>query len=103
MDTITPSQLRERFDRFQYERLGARGRLLIGMAGVVLLLLFVWYVAGRDTKPKGPPPAPVHVAIVHRQSVDVVEHTIGTVLAQSTVNITAQVSGQLMVADFKEG
>ena len=103
MDTRTPSQFRQTFDRFQYDRFGPRGRLFFGIAVVVGVLLLGWYFVHRNAGPKGSPPAPVHVATVHRQNVDIVEHTIGTVLAESTVNITAQVSGQLMVADFKEG
>jgi len=103
MDTRTPSQFRQTFDRFQYDRFGPRGRLFLGIAAVAGVLLLGWYLAHRSSGPKGAPPAPVHVATVHRQNVDIVEHTIGTVLAESTVNITAQVSGQLMVADFKEG
>ena len=33
----------------------------------------------------------------------VVEHTIGTVVANSTVQMTARVQGQLIKAYFKEG
>jgi len=103
MDTRTPSQFRQTFERFHYDRFGPRGRLFFGIAAVAGVLLLGWYLAHRNSGPKGPPPAPVHVATIHRQNIDIVEHTIGTVLAESTVNITAQVSGQLMVADFKEG
>ncbi len=31
------------------------------------------------------------------------EHTIGTVVANATVNVTSQVAGQVMKADFQEG
>jgi multidrug efflux system membrane fusion protein len=49
------------------------------------------------------PPPPVIVATAASRNVTVVEHTIGTVIANSTVQITARVSGQLLSASFKEG
>src|SRR5262245_60101068 len=71
---------------------GARARLFIGIGAIVLVVLGVWrLVGGSGSKPAVPLP-PVHVAIAQVRDVDVVEHTVGTVLAQSTVNITAQVS-----------
>ncbi len=85
------------------DRIGPRERLLIGIVGTLGILTLGWYFFGSDSKPPHKPAAPVHVAIAQKKNVDVFEHTIGTVLAQSTVNITAQVSGQLMVAEFKEG
>ncbi|MGC9953006.1 MAG: efflux RND transporter periplasmic adaptor subunit [Rhizomicrobium sp.] len=48
-------------------------------------------------------PPPVIVATAVFRNVTVVEHTIGTVVANSTVQVTARVSGQLMSASFKEG
>ena len=48
-------------------------------------------------------PAPVHVAIAESRNVPVVVHTIGNVLANSTVTIKSQVDGPLVSAGFKEG
>jgi multidrug efflux system membrane fusion protein len=45
----------------------------------------------------------VIVATAASRNVTVVEHTVGTVVANSTVQITARVSGQLLSASFKEG
>ncbi len=43
------------------------------------------------------------VAAVTRSDVTVTEHTLGTVVANATVQITARVTGQMMSAAFKEG
>ena len=48
-------------------------------------------------------PPPVEVGAVRTQDLSVHAHTIGTVLADATVNVTSQVAGQLLRADFKEG
>jgi len=47
--------------------------------------------------------APVRVATATTHDVPIEVHTIGTVLANSTVNIKAQVVGQMVSAKFKEG
>lgn len=82
---------------------GSRTRLLLGIGAIGLILFVVWrLVGGYGSKPAAPAP-PVNVAAVQIHDVDVVEHTVGTVLAESTVNVTAQVSGQLITANFREG
>jgi multidrug efflux system membrane fusion protein len=47
--------------------------------------------------------APVRVATAERRDMAVIERTIGTVVANSNVSITARVTGQLQTANFKEG
>jgi len=47
--------------------------------------------------------APVKVAIAHQREMKVIERTIGTVVANSSVSVTARVQGQLTKAFFKEG
>ena len=47
--------------------------------------------------------APVRVSHAERRDMAVVEHTIGTVVANSSVQVTARVQGQLLAAYFKEG
>jgi multidrug efflux system membrane fusion protein len=64
----------------------------------LLYLLF-----GGTGNRKAPPPPPVIVGTAARRNVTVVEHTIGTVVANSVVQVTARISGQLMSAPFKEG
>jgi len=52
----------------------------------------------------GPSPAaPVRVAEVARRDMAVVRYTPGTVIANTTVQITARVQGVLDAANFKEG
>jgi multidrug efflux system membrane fusion protein len=53
--------------------------------------------------PRGPQAAPVRVATAGMRDVPVVVRTIGTVLANSVVNIKSQIDGPLMTANFKEG
>jgi multidrug efflux system membrane fusion protein len=47
--------------------------------------------------------APVKVALAHQREMAVIERTIGTVVANSSVSVTARVQGQLVKAFFKEG
>jgi len=53
--------------------------------------------------PRGPQAAPVRVATADVRDVPVVVRTIGTVLANSVVNIKSQIDGPLLTANFKEG
>jgi multidrug efflux system membrane fusion protein len=57
--------------------------------------------AGRGNRPNAAPP--VRVAAAESRDVPVTVHTIGTVLANSVVNIKSQVDGPLLSAHFKEG
>ena len=52
---------------------------------------------------RGPQAAPVRVATAGVRDVAVVNRTIGTVLANSIVNVKSQVDGPLLSANFKEG
>jgi len=56
----------------------------------------------RGGRGAGPAP-PVRVALAEARDVPVTVHTIGTVLANSVVNIKSQVDGPLLEAHFKEG
>ena len=82
-----------------------RGRTYaIGGAALLLALGGFWYF----THSSAPPPrrvmaAPVQVAPVEVRSMSVVERTIGTVLANSTVSVNARIQGQMVKAAFKEG
>src|SRR2546423_5975693 len=59
--------------------------------------------AGRAVRGGAGGLAPVRVAVAEVRDVSVRVHTIGTVLANSTVVIKSQVDGPLMAAFFKEG
>jgi len=80
-------------------------KYLIGGAALVLALGGFWYFthAGNGAKPKRNLAAPVKVAPVEQRSMAVIERTIGTVVANSTVSVNARVQGQLTKAFFKEG
>lgn len=53
--------------------------------------------------PRGPQAAPVRVATAGMRDVPVVVRTIGTVLANSVVNIKSQIDGPLLQTNFREG
>ncbi|HEU4550523.1 MAG TPA: efflux RND transporter periplasmic adaptor subunit [Rhizomicrobium sp.] len=80
-------------------------RVLMGAVGLVLVLGGFWYWnhEGDSADPHRVLAAPVHVAAVSKATMPVVERTIGTVIANSTVLINTRVQGQLVKAYFKEG
>ncbi len=82
-----------------------RTRLIMSILGIVAAIALVWYVVGRFTAAPTPhvPPAPVRVGQAIRKTVVVSEHTVGTILANATVQVTAQVQGQIVSVAFKEG
>ncbi len=97
-------------DRELRAREGAAGgyparRFLVGGLALILVLggYYYWSHSGTETARRGPIAAPVRVAPVSQRDMPVVEHTIGTVVAYSTVSVTARVQGQLTQAYFKEG
>jgi len=101
----TFESLPERVQRLPraFWRLDTRTRWIIGAAAAAVVLALLWLVlGGGSAKHKALPPA-VIVAAATSKTVTVVEQTIGTVVANSTVQVTARVSGQLMSAPFKEG
>ncbi|MGH6877259.1 MAG: efflux RND transporter periplasmic adaptor subunit, partial [Rhizomicrobium sp.] len=53
--------------------------------------------------PKSAPPPPVSVALVQERNIAGFAHSIGNVVAVSTVQVTALVTGQLMSTGFAEG
>jgi multidrug efflux system membrane fusion protein len=87
-----------------FGRLSLRTRLIaVVVAAAAALGLLAYLLFGGTGSRRVAPAAPVIVATAASRNVTVVEHTIGTVLANSTVQVTARVSGQLMAANFKEG
>ncbi|HEY4274713.1 MAG TPA: efflux RND transporter periplasmic adaptor subunit [Rhizomicrobium sp.] len=84
---------------------GSARRFLLGGIALVAVLggYYYWSHAGNKAPARRPMAAPVHVAAVVQRDMEVVEHTIGTVVANSTVSVTARVQGQLTKAYFKEG
>jgi multidrug efflux system membrane fusion protein len=84
---------------------GGRGRTLaIGGAALALILGGFWYFTHSSAPPvRRVQAAPVKVAAVDIANMPVVERTIGTVMANSTVQINARIQGQMIKAYFKEG
>ncbi|HWA91734.1 MAG TPA: efflux RND transporter periplasmic adaptor subunit [Rhizomicrobium sp.] len=74
----------------------------IAAAGIAIAA-GLWLLLSPKPVEKKKPLAPVIVATAQRQDVRVVEHTIATVLAENTVQLGAQVTGQLTRANFHEG
>ncbi|HEY4940557.1 MAG TPA: efflux RND transporter periplasmic adaptor subunit [Rhizomicrobium sp.] len=83
-------------------RASSRTWLILGIAAVAVLGYAAWRIFGGPSAPQRPVP-PVLVAAVQRQDMTIAERTIGTVVANATVQLTARVQGQLLRANFKEG
>src|SRR5258708_1647011 len=84
---------------------GGRGRTFaIGGVALVLALGGFWYFSHNTAPPaRRNVAAPVKVATVEKGNMAVIERTIGTVLANSTVSVNAPIQGQMIKAYFKEG
>jgi multidrug efflux system membrane fusion protein len=87
------------------EHVGHTRTYVIGGVALALVLGGFWYFThgGDAPKAKRNLAAPVKVAPVEVRDMAVIEHTIGTVIANSTVQVNARVNGQLTKAFFKEG
>lgn len=72
---------------------------------LALVLAGYWYVSGRSDSgaDKKGAAAPVRVAHVEKRDMAVVERSLGTVVANTLVQVTARVQGTLDIANFKEG
>jgi len=86
-------------------RLSRRARWSLYGLGLVLLLAIAWpFIAGLlAPKKRAPLPPPVKVATAQRRDVSVMANTIGTVVSPAMVQITAQITGKLLAANFREG
>jgi membrane fusion protein, multidrug efflux system len=85
-------------------RTSPRWRLIAAVAAAILIALIAWRIfsSGSGGPPQMPPP-PVRVATAQTQNVTVQGHTIGTIVANATVQVTSRVEGQLVAAHFREG
>jgi multidrug efflux system membrane fusion protein len=86
-------------------RLGTRSRWIVYGLGAAILLFVAWELVAPlfATKKKPPPAPPVKVATAVRKDITVTQNTIGTVVSPAMVQVTAQVTGKLLVANFREG
>jgi multidrug efflux system membrane fusion protein len=86
-------------------RMPSRKTLLVGGALLVLVLGGYWYLNSRDAGAgeKRGNLAPVRIALVEQRDMAVVERSLGTVVANTLVQLSARVQGTLERANFKEG
>ena len=83
--------------------LSQHARWAIWGVGIVVALATAWYFLAPSPKKKAPPAPPVKVGTAQRHDIVVTQNTIGTVVSPAMVQITAQVTGQLLAANFHEG
>jgi membrane fusion protein, multidrug efflux system len=85
--------------RFGRKRVYIAGAILV----VLLVLLLVRAIALRQKPPPPPLPRPALVAKVLSKDVPIYLDEIGTCAAYETVQVQAQISGQIMTRDFQDG
>lgn len=99
----TESPVRERVDHPE-RRVGRTPLYLIGGAILIVALVLVLRGAGGKKKTTAtPPPRPVEVVSVIQQDVPLYLDEIGTTAAFETVQVQAQVSGQIIAREFQDG
>ncbi len=78
---------------------------IVGGSLLVSVLAGYWYFNGQSGSggEKRSAAAPVRVATVEKRDMAVVERSLGTVVANTLVQVTARVQGTLDSANFKEG
>ena len=85
-------------------RFGRKRVKIIGsVIALVVLLLLVRAFVGRQKPPPPPAPRTVEVAKVIQQDVPLYLDEIGTCTAFETVQVQAQVSGQITARNFQDG
>lgn len=87
------------------QRVGGKRRLYVigGIAGAIVLFLLVRSIGGGKKESPAPPPRPVAVAKVTTKDVPLYLDEIGTCAANESVQIQAQVSGQIIARNFDDG
>ena len=98
MQVPPPTSDREAPTHVSREGGSSARRYLIGGIALIAVLggYYYWSHAGNNAPRRALPPAPVRVTNVMQRDMQVVEHTIGTVVANSMVSVTARVQGQLI-------
>ena len=79
--------------------------LIVGGGMLALVLAGYWYFNARSDSgaDKRSAAAPVRITHVEKRDMAVVERSLGTVVANTLVQVVARVTGTLDVANFKEG
>lgn len=105
MTTMARANITARAAADKLEHRFGRKRLFWG-GGLILLVVLLLTFRGFSNKPKAsasPGPRPVTTAKVIVQDVPLYLDEIGTTAAYETVQIQAQVSGQIIAREFKDG
>jgi membrane fusion protein, multidrug efflux system len=95
-----------RFDWMKPWLTGRKSRLLYAsVAGLVVLVLAAVLISrhGRTTQAAAPQAVPVTVTEAMQRDVPIYYDALGTVQAFNTVSIRAQVNGQIVSIDFRQG
>jgi multidrug efflux system membrane fusion protein len=103
MNIQIPESLSDDARPVRIQKMSRRGWIVLGAAGVLILAFVVYRVFFSGAEKSQRPPPPVVVQTVAQGTMPVVEHTIGTVVSNATVQLTARVQGQLLKAYFTEG
>src|SRR5580658_5054264 len=74
-----------------------------GLAVVAIVAGFVFLRHGKTTTVAGPPKVPVTITEATQHDVPIYYDALGTVQAFNTVAIRAQVTGQIVSIDFRQG
>jgi len=96
VDLMGPLKIGHRYRRFIIVS-------VIGLAALALIAAVTIWRHGKTTQAAGPPPVPVTVADASQHDVPIYYDALGTVAAYNTVAIRAQVNGQLISVDFRQG
>jgi multidrug efflux system membrane fusion protein len=104
---LEPGSTQKRIDWMRSWTTDRRSRLAIyaavGVAAVVLIAGVAILRHGKSTQAAAPPPVPVTMAEAVQRDVPIYYDALGTVQANNTVAIRAQVTGQLISVDFRQG
>lgn len=84
-------------------RFGRKSLYLFGGAALIAFLLLIRFSTGSSKKTAPPPPRPVTVAKAIAKDAPLYLDEIGTCAANESVQVQAQVSGQIIERHFKDG
>jgi multidrug efflux system membrane fusion protein len=94
-------------DRTWPSKTGRRSRLIFWTVAIIALLAVaagaVVWSRGKAKQVAGPPLVPVTVAESEQHDVPIYYDALGTVQAYNTVSLRAQVNGQILSVDFRQG
>src|SRR5437016_9662014 len=105
MTTMAAARTAARDQVAHLEKRFGRKRVYLVGGGIALLLVVFFFraFAFRHKEPPPPPVRPVLVAKVTTKDVPLYLDEIGTCAAYETVQVQAQVAGQIMTRDFQDG